>query len=88
MTGHAMIGHTDRDGAYGWRVCACDRSIPAHADTPPDPAGGEGCGIEWRPYGPGDHMQERHVTDTAPGSCEHAAALSVALGSGIGGVSV
>jgi hypothetical protein len=81
-----MIGHTDRDGTSGWWACACDRSIPSHADTPPDPAGGDGCGMEWRPGGLGEHLQERHVTDTAPAICEHAAALRVAVGSGFGGV--
>lgn len=44
-------------------MCACDRSIPAHADAPPDPAGGEGCGMAWRLCRRCDHIDERHLTD-------------------------
>jgi hypothetical protein len=47
----------------GWRMCACDRSLPAHAEAPPDPAGGEGCGMTWRLCGRCDHIDEHHVTD-------------------------
>jgi hypothetical protein len=62
------------DGSYGWRMCACDRSIPEHANAPADPAGGDGCGMVWRLCGRGgcDHIEERHVT-------EHAGAGSLAV---------
>ena len=49
----------------GWRMCACDRSIPAHSFVSPDPAGGDGCGIEWRLCGRCDHIDEHHITDAA-----------------------
>ncbi len=66
----------------GWRACACDRAIPAHLFAPPDPAGGDGCGWEWRLCGRCDHIDEHHITDT-PGP----AALGARLGAlhGIGG---
>lgn len=51
------------DGSYGWRACACGRSLPEHVDAPPDPAGGEGCGMVWRLCGRCDHIEERHVTE-------------------------
>jgi hypothetical protein len=51
------------DGTYGWRACACGRSIPEHADAPPDPADGEGCGMVWRLCGRCDHLEERHATE-------------------------
>jgi hypothetical protein len=35
-------------GPGGWRACACNRSIPAHNDTRPDPAGGPGRAMVWR----------------------------------------
>jgi hypothetical protein len=54
------------DGSYGWRACACGRSIPEHADAPADPAGGEGCGMVWRLCGRCDHLEERHVTEDMP----------------------
>ena len=47
----------------GWRMCACDRSLPGHADAPPDPAGGGGCGMTWRLCGRCDHIDEHHITD-------------------------
>ncbi len=49
------------DGTYGWRVCGCERSIPAHADAV-DPAGGAGCGMVWRLCGRCDHIDEHHAT--------------------------
>jgi hypothetical protein len=51
------------DGSYGWRACACGRSLPEHADAPADPAGGDGCGMVWRLCGRCDHIEELHVTD-------------------------
>ena len=60
----------DRGHEYardGWRMCACRRSIPAHADALPDPAGGDGCGITWRLCGRCDHIDEHHVTDSTRG---------------------
>ncbi|MGQ0573894.1 MAG: hypothetical protein ACT4RN_06775 [Pseudonocardia sp.] len=54
---------TGEDGTGGWRPCACDRSIPAHSGSRPDPAGGPGCGMEWRLCGRCDHIDERHLTD-------------------------
>lgn len=53
---------TGEDGTGGWRYCACDRSIPAHRDLEPDPAGGPGCGMAWRLCGSCDHIDEQHVT--------------------------
>ena len=55
---------TGEDGTGGWRPCACDRSIPAHAHARPDPAGGPGCGMAWRLCGRCDHVDERHVTES------------------------
>ena len=55
-------GH-DYGGPGGWRMCACDRSIPSHADAPPDPAGGDGCGMTWRLCGRCDHIDEHPITD-------------------------
>jgi hypothetical protein len=49
--------------ADGWRVCACGRSLPDHADTAPDPAGGDGCGMTWRVCSRYDHIDEHHVTE-------------------------
>ena len=57
--GHAYAA----DDTRGWRMCACGRSIPAHACAPPDPAGGEGCGMTWRICGRCDHIDEHHITD-------------------------
>jgi hypothetical protein len=54
------------DERGGWRMCACQRSIPAHADAPPDPAGGDGCGITWRLCGRCDHIDEHPITDPDP----------------------
>jgi hypothetical protein len=60
----------------GWRMCACDRAIPAHADAAPDPAGGAGCGMTWRPHAAdssdscteiGTELEERHITEVRPG---------------------
>jgi hypothetical protein len=49
---------------HEWRMCACDRAIPAHTDAAPDPAGGTGCGMAWRPCGAGStETEERHITD-------------------------
>jgi hypothetical protein len=58
-------GSCAEDGTYGWRVCACGRSLPEHAEAPADPAGGEGCGMEWRLCGRCNHIEERHVTEYA-----------------------
>jgi hypothetical protein len=63
----ALRGHdygTDLDG--GWRLCACDRSIPAHADVPRSPLGRGACGMEWRVCRRCDHIDEHHVTDPPP----------------------
>ena len=59
----------DRGHGYepdGWRMCACDRSLPSHATAAPDPAGGDGCGMRWRLCGRCDHIDEHHVTDDDP----------------------
>lgn len=47
-----------------WRVCACDRSLPAHDGHEPwqDPNSWEGCGWSWRLCGRCDHIDERHIT--------------------------
>ena len=57
--GHAYAD----DDTRGWRMCACGRSIPAHAFAPPDPAGGEGCGMTWRICGRCDHIDEHPITE-------------------------
>jgi hypothetical protein len=49
--------------ADGWRLCACGRSLPDHADTAPDPAGGDGCGMTWRVCSRCEHIDEHHVTE-------------------------
>lgn len=55
-------------GPGGWRACACERAIPAHADTALDPAGGPGCGMVWRVCARCSHIDEHHITDhDAPG---------------------
>jgi hypothetical protein len=56
------FGH-DYGGPGSWRMCACERSIPSHAETDPDPAGGDGCGMQWRLCGRCDRIDERHVID-------------------------
>jgi hypothetical protein len=50
---------TDRE----WRMCACERALPAHADAAPDPAGGTGCGMAWRICEASNEIEERHITD-------------------------
>jgi hypothetical protein len=51
-----------------WLMCACKRTIPAHLDTAPDPAGGPGCGMAWRPYAAASNeIEEVHVTEVQPG---------------------
>jgi hypothetical protein len=51
-----------------WRMCACERSIAAHFDADPDPAGGIGCGMAWRPCVAGSNeIEERHITEVQPG---------------------
>lgn len=52
-----------------WRLCACDRSIPAHDGNEPwqDPTTWDGCGWAWRLCGRCDHIDERHVADTVQG---------------------
>ena len=47
----------------GWRMCACGRSLPDHADASPDPAGGDGCGMTWRVCSRCEHIDEHHITD-------------------------
>ena len=47
----------------GWRVCACGRLLPEHADTAPDPAGGGGCGMCWRVCACCEFVDEHHVTE-------------------------
>lgn len=49
--------------ADGWRMCACGRSLPDHADTAPDPAGGQGCGMTWRLCSRCDFIDEHHITE-------------------------
>lgn len=49
--------------ADGWRMCACARSLPAHVDTAPDPAGDGGCGMTWRVCARCAHIDEHHITD-------------------------
>jgi len=56
-----MCGHTY--GPDAWRACDCGRSLPSHADTAPDPAGGHGCGMAWRICGRCDHIDEHHITE-------------------------
>jgi hypothetical protein len=50
---------------HEWRMCACERAIPAHADTAPDPAGGTGCGMAWRTREAAPEIEDRHITDLA-----------------------
>ena len=58
---------TDR----GWRMCACERALPAHVDAAPDPAGGTGCGMAWRQIGPAStEIEERHITDLTHGEVQ------------------
>jgi hypothetical protein len=54
--GHDLAGD-------GWRLCACGRSLPDHADTAPDPAGGDGCGMTWRVCSRCEFIDEHHVTE-------------------------
>ncbi len=54
---------TDRE----WRMCACERAMPAHADAAPDPAGGAGCGMAWRLCEASNEIEERHITEVQPG---------------------
>ena len=61
LTGCEAFGHEVADD--GWRMCACGRSLPGHADTPPDPAGGEGCGMTWQLCAACDEIDEHHITD-------------------------
>jgi hypothetical protein len=49
--------------ADGWRMCACGRSLPGHADFPADPAGGDGCGMTWRVCARCDFVDEHHITE-------------------------
>lgn len=48
---------------HEWRMCACNRVLPAHADAAPDPAGGTGCGMAWRLTADRTEIEERHITD-------------------------
>jgi len=84
---------------HEWRMCACERAIPAHTDTAPDPAGGHGCGMARRTTGqPGSEIEERPSTDITdgegrPGPRPHhprgqmirnvVAALAITLGIGL-----
>jgi Streptomyces sporulation and cell division protein, SsgA len=53
---------------HEWRMCACERAMPAHVDAAPDPAGGLGCGMAWRPSAAGSkEIEERHITEVQPG---------------------
>jgi NTP pyrophosphatase (non-canonical NTP hydrolase) len=61
LDGCAAFGHDV--AADGWRMCACGRSLPGHADTPPDPAGGEGCGMTWRVCAACEFIDEHHITE-------------------------
>lgn len=52
---------------HEWRMCACERALPAHVDTAPDPASGPGCGMAWRPTADraetSNEIEELHVSD-------------------------
>jgi hypothetical protein len=48
-------------------MCACERTIPAHIDTDPDPAGGPGCGMAWRTREASNEIEGQHVTEVQPG---------------------
>ncbi|OLS99357.1 hypothetical protein BJF90_39290 [Pseudonocardia sp. CNS-004] len=48
-------------------MCACERALPAHVDTAPDPAGGTGCGMAWRFCEASTEIEERHITEVQPG---------------------
>jgi NTP pyrophosphatase (non-canonical NTP hydrolase) len=61
LDGCARLGHDLADD--GWRMCACGRSLPDHADTPPDPVGGDGCGMTWRACSRCEFVDEHHVTE-------------------------
>jgi hypothetical protein len=50
-----------------WRMCACERALPAHVDAAPDPAGGTGCGMAWRFCEASTEIEEAHVTEVQPG---------------------
>ena len=63
VAGSCLTGGHVYGGPGGWRVCACDRGLPAHVDTPPDPAGGPGCGMVWRVCADCAHVDEHHITD-------------------------
>jgi hypothetical protein len=53
---------------HEWRMCACERALPAHANAAPDPAEGTGCGMAWRPVPAGSNeIEERHITEVQPG---------------------
>jgi hypothetical protein len=86
-TRRSVDGGFIEDGSFGWRWCACDRSIPSHADAPADPAGGEGCGMVWRLCGRCDHIEELHVTD-APDLRWYPNDTVISASAGLGGVSV
>lgn len=76
-TDSRLTGDACRVGGHllasdGWRLCACARSLSDHADTPPDPAGGPGCGMTWRVCARCAFIDEHHVTDHDEHAHEHA----------------
>jgi hypothetical protein len=53
---------------HEWRMCACERTRPAHTDAAPDPADGTGCGMAWRTTGQAStEIEERHITEAQLG---------------------
>ncbi|QYN41087.1 hypothetical protein K1T35_47960 (plasmid) [Pseudonocardia sp. DSM 110487] len=49
-------------GNRGWRMCACNQSIPGHSEQD-DPAGAPSCGMQYRVCGSCGYIDERHITD-------------------------
>lgn len=45
----------------GWLMCACGGSSPGHDEQ--DPAGGPGCGMQYRECSNCGYVEERHVTE-------------------------
>lgn len=58
--------------------------MPAHRDSPPDPAGGPGCGMVWRVCADCAHVDEHHVTDHEPADRGRGAAGTAAALEGPG----
>ncbi len=63
VAGGCVTGGHGYGGPGGWRACACERRIPAHRDTEPDPVGGPGCAMVWRVCADCAHVEEHHLTD-------------------------